>query len=135
MYEVGCTYGSRVSEVKSLRVRHLDIGACTIQLDPGTTKNGQGRVVTFERGSNLCELLAACIHGKSADDFVFTREDGKQVRVFRTTWKNVCTRAGVPGLLLHDLRRTAARNLRRAGVAENVIMQIGGSRTRSVFDR
>jgi len=133
MFEVGCTYGWRVNEVQSLRVRHVDLDARTIRLDPGTTKNGAGRVVTFER--ELYELLSACVHGKSADDFVFTREDGKPVRVFRTTWKNVCTRAGVPGLLFHDLRRTAARNLRRAGVAENIIMQIGGWRTRSVFDR
>ena len=135
MYEVGCTYGWRVSEVKGLLVRHVDIGAHTIRLDPGTTKNGQGRVVTFEAQSTLCELLAACVHGKSADDSVITREDGKPVRDFRDTWAKVCKAAGVPGLLFHDLRRTAARNLRRAGVAENVIMQIGGWRTRSVFDR
>jgi hypothetical protein len=38
-------------------------------------------------------------------------------------------------LLFHDLGRTAARNLRRAGVAENIIMQIGGWRTRCLFDR
>jgi integrase len=39
------------------------------------------------------------------------------------------------GLIFHDLRRTAARNVRRAGVAEGAIQKIGGWRTRSVFER
>ena len=80
-------------------------------------------------------LLSGCAHGKNPDDFVFTWADGKPVRDFRGTWRNVCKAAGVPWLLFHDLRRTAARNLRRAGVAEGVIVKIGGWRTRSVFER
>ena len=79
--------------------------------------------------------LAQCLGGKRAEDFVFTRSNGKPVRDFRKAWRNLCATAGVPGLLFHDMRRTAARNFRRAGVAEGVIMRVGGWRTRSVFER
>jgi len=131
--EVGRTYGWRVGELLSMRVRQVDLMSRTIRLDPGTTKNRDGREVTMTR--RVQELMKLCVFGKQPDDFVFTRSNGTPVRDFRGTWEKACERAAVPDLLFHDLRRTAARNLRKAGVAEGVIMKIGGWRTRSVFER
>jgi hypothetical protein len=160
LVEYGRTYGWRAGEL-SLRVKQVNLIRWSIRLEPGTTKNDDGREVTMT--STIYALLAACVAGKKPDDFVFTRPNGKPVRSFRETWEMQCTKAGLgqlfcrncaepqsttskctkcgfkgttyKGLLFHDLRRTAARNLRGAGVAENVIMKIGGWRTRSVFDR
>jgi integrase len=133
MVEVGRTYGWRISELRDMKVSQVNLLNRTIRLEPGTTKNGEGREVSMTK--SVYELLAGCVSGKGAADHVFTRPDGKAVRDFREHWKNACEAAGVPNLLFHDLRRTAARNLRRAGVAEGVIMKIGGWRTRSVFER
>ena len=85
--------------------------------------------------STIAALIASCIENKQPDDHVFTRDGNKPVCDFRCAWKNLCAAAGVPGLLVHDLRRTAARNLRRASVSEGVIMKIGGWKTASIFKR
>lgn len=133
LVECGRTYGWRVSELLSMRVSQADVAQRVIRLEPGTTKNRDGREVMMTDA--VCQLLSALVHGKSAEAFVFTRANGKPVRDFRVMWQNACAHAGVPQLLFHDLRRTGARNLRRAGVPEGVIMKIGGWRTRSVFER
>jgi integrase len=133
IFEVYFTYGWRKAEVISnIRVSQVDLNHRTIDLEPGTTKNKQGRVIKMTQ--KVFELVSACIEGKKPDELVFTR-DGKPILDFRKSWQNVCEAAGLAGLKVHDLRRTGARNLRRLGVHESTIMRIGGWKTRSLFDR
>ena len=54
---------------------------------------------------------------------------------WRHALHDACRKAGVPHRLLHDCRRTAARNLIRAGVPERIAMLLTGHKTRAVFDR
>lgn len=133
MFELAYTYGWRKGELAGLRVSQVDLAERTVELNPGETKNDQGRVVVMT--TKAWELLQSCVAGKTSDELVFTRPDGSAVRNFRRIWARACRAAGVPDLLFHDLRRSGIRNMRRQGIAEKVAMTISGHRTRSVFER
>ena len=163
IFELGHTYGWRDSEVTGLRVDQVDLFNKGIRLWHGETKNNDGRLI--EMTTPVFELLCRCLAGKQPDDFVFLHDDGSPIRDFRKTWWGVCVRAGLGhylcrkcskittankcgcgatlneaqlkyvGLLFHDLRRTAVRNMVRRDVPEHVAMMISGHKTRAVFDR
>ena len=66
---------------------------------------------------------------------MFERFDGKVIKSFRKAWLAACRAAGYPARIPHDFRRTAVRNLIRAGIPETVAMSMTGHKTRSVFMR
>jgi hypothetical protein len=77
-----------------MRVSQVDLTPRVIRLEPGTTKNRDGREVLMTDSVRL--LLSALVNSKAAEAYVFTRANGKPVRDFRTTWRNACKHAGVP---------------------------------------
>jgi integrase len=145
------TFGFRRSELLlKLKVAQVDLKRRTIRLLAGETKNDEGRTVFMT--NEVYELLRGCVTGKKASDFVFTREDGTPVRDFRGAWWRLCEDAGLgsfvryrdskgkqqqrwEGLLFHDLRRSAVRNMVRDGVHESTAMKISGHKTPAIFQR
>jgi integrase len=127
------------SEVLTLEWRQVDFDGREVRLDPGQTKNREGRVFPFT--PDLEALLRAqqamtdaLKPTKGIIPFVFHRY-GRRVTKFPKTWRDACVAGGCPGRIPHDLRRTAVRNLVRAGVSETVAMKLTGHKTRSVFER
>ena len=132
------------SEIITLQWRHVDRAAGEIRLDIGSTKNGEGRILPYTAVQELRELIDqqwAWHQERAAAGFicpwVFPSAGGYQLRVstYRRDWDKARRRAGVPGLVLHDFRRTAIRNLVRAGVPDVIAMKISGHKTRQIFDR
>jgi len=144
---IAYTYGWRMqSEVLPLERRQLDLEAGTLRLDPGSTKNDEGRVIYL---TPECKTLLA---GQVARVEALQRRLGRIVPIlfphagkgrragsprgdFRKAWATACRAAGVPGMHRHDFRRTAVRNMVNAGVPERVAMKVTGHKTRAVFDR
>jgi integrase len=127
------------SEILGLEWRQVDWNGRVIRLEPGTTKNKDGRTVAFTAA------LEALLTRQKADHdarkkrgqivpLVFHRH-GQRIKDCRAASTSACEKAGVPGRLPHDLRRTAVRNLERAGVGRAAAMRIVGHKTESIYRR
>lgn len=134
------TTGWRKSEVFSLTTAQVDLDARIVRLEPGTTKSGEGR--TFMLTEALHALLKKQLTAIEAlkkqgtiCPWVFHRPDGSPIKSFRGAWDAATEAAGYPAKLLHDFRRTAVRNLERAGVARSSAMRMVGHATEAIYRR
>ena len=120
-------------EVLPLTWDAVDWDGHVIRLAAADTKGGEARTFPFGQAPELKTLLEA--QWAARDGLYVFHRHGKRIKDFRTAWQLACQRAGLVGRIPHDLRRSAARDLRRAGVSEGEIMKLCGWRTRSMFDR
>ena len=128
------------SEILTRQGHHVDLGFGWLRLEPGETKAGEGR--NFPLTPELREVLER--------ELEMTREleretgqiipwlfhnNGKRIGSFRKAWSTACKKAGLAGRIPHDFRRTAVRNLERAGVPRSAAMAMVGHRTESIYRR
>lgn len=145
LFVLGYHFGCRLGELRKLKWSQVDFDAGTVRLTSRQTKAKEARALPFygdvrewlERQREYC-------HG----DRVFCYRKCESERTTRGTapvehpfgphmdgWREACEAVGFPGLLFHDLRRSAVRNMVRAGIPESVARQISGHKTASVFQR
>ena len=125
--------GQRPKAIKSYLWAAFDSESWTLRLHPADDKVGVG--VAFPLTGVYSEIMERRLERRVVGcPFVFHRR-GKPIRDFRGTWRSACREAGVVGKIPYDLRKTAARNMVRAGVPEGVVMAIMGWKTRAMMDR
>jgi integrase len=128
------------SEVLNLCWSNINFKAGTVRLEPGTTKNKKGRLIY------MTLALRSLLEQQYEANMIFQREngqivplvfhnEGEPIRNYYKAWHKACRLAGLPGKIPHDFRRTAVRNMVKAGIPERVVMEMSGHKTRSVFDR
>jgi integrase len=153
----GYKVGWRYQEIASLTWANVDLGNGIVTLKVGETKNNEARTVYLDQ--ELKEMFEQQWERRKQYakivPYVFPNQDGTgKIGNFRRAWNTACRKIGMgygyklqgnyvekweskfpPGPTFHDLRRTAVRNMVRAGVPERVAMMVSGHKTRSVFDR
>ena len=141
----------RKGEALALRWADVDRKAQSIRIE--NTKNDEPRTLPYYKLPELATLIdrrwkiteAVRRKRRVVVSHVFHR-NGRPIRFLRRSWITACIAAGF-GVenpktgerrafrILHDLRRSAARNMTRRGVAQSIAMAIGGWKTDSVFRR
>ena len=110
-----------------------DVQEGVIRLRPEVSKNSQGRVLP------VVGMIAEIIDRQRTKryelcPYVFHRE-GRPISLYNKGWARAAKEVGLSHKLFHDLRRTAVRNMSRAGVPDRIAMSITGHKTRTVYDR
>lgn len=141
LYTTGC----RTGEAKKLRWEQVDWKESVIRVSEEQTKNDTPRTIPLD--ATVVERLKKIPESKRIGVLF-------PVGCFRKAWQNACVRAGLgkldktgenakkngrygvyTGLTPHDFRRSAVRNMRKAGIGETISMSVSGHKTAEVFRR
>jgi integrase len=130
--------GVRAGELLKLEWSWVDWSRSVIII-PGVargsrvTKNKKKRIIPVY--ADMIPLLKAAYQTRNPECAHIFQKGGKRVRSFRTAFENARKRLGLDDVIFHDLRRTAVRNMERAGIPRTIARQVSGHLTESVYIR
>ena len=130
---LGYHLGWRSKELRDLKVLQVEAETKSIRLYRSQSKNKSGRLMKLP--ADCWEIVSRYMQGKNPDDYLITRSNGFPIRSIKGGWRDIANRAGLPGMIFHDLRRTAARNMLRTGVSASVVMEILGWKSFAMLQR
>jgi hypothetical protein len=160
--DIAHTYGWRMqSEVLTRETKHVDLTADTLGIDPGETKNDNGRVVSLTPALRMAlaaqlervrelgrqqKRIITCLFPHFPGPHINPRLVGTRRKDFRKAWLSACVAAGLGTVdpatrvkrtdrLRHDFRRTAVRNMEQANVPRSTATRITGHRSEAVYKR
>lgn len=126
------------SEILTLEKRQADFDSGYLRFEPSEAEGDKGR--SFPLTAELREVLVRRLEKtaeleQKADRIIpwLFHRDGKPIKDFRKAWAAACERADVMGKVPDDFRRTAVRNLERAGVSRSAAMMMVGHRSESIY--
>jgi integrase len=133
---LGYHTGIRLGVLRQLLWYWVNLEHKRITIPSGVDKNKQPRVVPIygDMGPYLEMAFATRKATFPQCPYVVQRYGHKVVDISKA-WAKGCQAAGLEGLRFHDLRRSAVRNMDRAGVPRDVAMRIIGHKTASMFRR
>lgn len=165
LLQVGYYTGMRLGEILNLKWTNIDLAENCIRLTPDQTKNESARNIPLIDGlPQTLEAIRRANPNATENDFVFLNDKGQPIVSFIRSWRTACVKAAIKtrkngveivshfekdgkevegyiegaiyyGFLFHDLRRSAIRNLIRAGVDATTAKKISGHKTDEVFER
>ena len=132
-----CQSAWRINEILTLKRRDVDRVNLEIHLRPENSKTAKPRMLPLF-GAMLEIIDRALERHPALNDPVFQRTAGGAIpyHYALNSWHVACVACGYGRKLIpHDLRRSGVRNMRRAGIPENVVMKISGHKSVAVFQQ
>lgn len=138
--------GARLGELLSVKWEHIDFENGIIELTSKTTKNSEGRWIPIWGDMGYVLRSQRMVRDNECPrcnwvffwhrDYHARATPGTRITDFRWAWHEACERAGFPGLIFHDLRRSGIRYAsREAGLSDSQVMLMSGHKTPAMLRR